>query len=221
VQDNAFRKDTPRRHRACSRLTLPPATRAGDPQSDEDAMRKTLTFAFLTLVVTAAAHAQQSSPAALEPGRRAIEIALPEGGGTQVGLWWVRSPQTQLGINGAFQYGQSEIAGGRSISRWQFLVGPALKRHVAVSGPIVPHWRAAAMIGASGGDQQSEARHINLAVGFGVDWFPWDRVSIGGHMGVQAGHARNTATLPTGQEHTFSSTAIGTFRSGLTLQLYF
>jgi hypothetical protein len=173
-----------------------------------------------TLAGAATLHAQQTSPAALEPGRRAIEFALPQGGGSAVGLWFVHSPATQVGVTTGFRYASQQGSGGDWTNQWDLTVRPGLKRHVAVSGPVVPHWRGGLAFGVAGGTARSRSHHVGASAGFGADWFPYDRVSIGGHMGVEAGYSRvNVVSL--GTDTARGAWNLGTTRSALTLQLFF
>jgi hypothetical protein len=167
------------------------------------------------------AEARQARPAGLEPGARAIEIALPEGGGSGTGLWWVVSPRTQVGVEAQLGYTSEEVTGTGRQTRWSFGAGPALKRQIGVVGPVLPYWRAGAMLQTSGGSGNTpDASTIALHGGIGADWFVHERASIGRHTGLRGGYSRISNTLGA-QEVTRDAFSIATFRSALVLSIHF
>ena len=185
-------------------------------------MRTLFILVALGAAATSMGEAQTLRPAGLDPGQRAIEIALPDGGGTDVGLWWVKSPRTQVGLTGTVSYNSSEAGTGESQNSWTVLIGPGIRRAVAVSLPIVPFWRADAQFGVGGGSGTTpDLILLSASAGFGADWFPFERISIGGHMGLRTSYVRQTSDIPAGGSSTQSSVNVGTFRSGLTLRLFF
>lgn len=183
-------------------------------------MRTLFILVALGAAATTMGEAQTVRPAGLEPGQRAIEIALPDGGGTDVGLWWVKSPRTQVGLTGTVSYNSSEAGTGESQNSWTVLIGPGIRRAVAVSLPIVPFWRADAQVGVGGGSTP-DLLLLSASAGFGADWFPFERVSIGGHMGLRTNYVRQTSDTGGGASITQSTVQLNTFRSGLTLRLFF
>lgn len=186
-------------------------------------VRACAVFAAGMFPVAAPLSAQQSSPAAFEPGRRAIEVEVPEGGGSTVGIWWVRSPESQLGIRTSFSVSTVEATGGSRQSNWSVSVGPAIKRHIATAGPVVPYWRAGAAIGAAGASGTGSPRSLLLSAqgGLGADWFPVDRVAFGAHVGIRGDYDRLSSESPVSGSVSQNRFRLGTATSAVTMKLYF
>lgn len=174
------------------------------------------------LVAAGAAEARQARPAALEPGSRAIEIAVPEGGGSGAGIWWVLSPRTQFGLEGILQLSSTDVPGSdERRNQWAVGVGPALKRQFGVVGPVVPYWRTGALLQAGGGSGSTQdVTSVAIHGGIGADWFVHDRVGLGGHTGLRAAYGRVSASdaQATPSREAFT---LATFRSALALKIYF
>jgi hypothetical protein len=188
-------------------------------------MRLMLALAVTAMLAagTSTVAAQQSSPAAFEPGRRAIEVEVPEGGGSTVGIWWVRSPESQLGIRTGFSVTTVEAGEGSRQSNWSVSVGPAIKRHIATVGPVVPYWRAGAAIGAAGASGTQSPRSLLLSGqgGLGADWFPVDRVAFGAHVGIRGDFNRQSAESQVAGRVSQNRFTLGTATSAVTMKLYF
>jgi len=183
----------------------------------------TMAGVMVMAVAASPAAAQQTSPAAFEPGRRAIEVEVPESGGSSVALWWVRSPERQLGLRTSFSVTTRRFEGADRHTGWSFAVGPAIKRHLAIAGPVVPHWRGHAMVGASGASGANAPRSVFITGlgGLGVDWFPADRLAIGAHVGLSAEFDRISQTPPAGERIRQDRFTVGTATSSLSMKLYF
>lgn len=190
-------------------------------------MRKvTLITVCCTVAFASAGHTQESTPAALDPARRAIEVELPQAGSSNIGFWWVRSPEMRLGVAVSASYSEDRnSAAGGGGRAWEIAAGPAIKRHVLVSGPVVPHLRGGLRAGVGGSNSAGDTRSprslsLSATGGFGVDWFPYDRVAIGAHSGMQFWVRRVSTEIA---EERISRTMydLRTFTSALNLQLYF
>lgn len=168
--------------------------------------------------------AQQSSPAAFEPGRRAIEVQVPDGASSSIAIWWVRSPERQVGLNTSFSVTSDRAADGERRTSWGFGIGPTFLRQLASVGPLVPHWRLGASVGAGGSSSPSSPRTVSLAGrgGVGVEWFPVDRVSIGANVGAGVNFSRQSADPPGATGRISSSRiSLSSGTSALSMKLYF
>jgi hypothetical protein len=104
-------------------------------------------------------------------------------------------------------------------------VGPALKVYGGLGGAFLPYGYASlfAQFGSSKNgllDQDNEERDhraLGAQLGLGVDWFPVSRVSIGGHVGVEALTGENEPGPDIDEEFT----SFNTINSGIRVQFYF
>lgn len=72
-----------------------------------------------------------------------------------------------------------------------------------------------------GGSPRSD-RRIGVVAGVGMDWFPTQRVSLGGNIGVEALSVRTEGpVLLPGSDPVSSGYRIGTVSSGIRLRLFF
>jgi hypothetical protein len=103
---------------------------------------------------------------------------------------------------------------------------PALKRYLgSTEGSVAPYlflglradwsWR-----NFSDSPVQS-SRALGGRAGVGVDWFPTQRVSIGGHVGAEAVALRSDGTLLGGPDAVSTGHDVGTFSSGIRVRLFF
>lgn len=146
------------------------------------------------LVAITATHApaQEWRPA---PGDRSIEFALPSGGGGALGLWWHPAEHRAWALRLTFSTNGDLRAGGDDPGLYRLNtavgVGPAFKRYRGTIGPVSPfiysgfgvrlHWDRTVVEGGAPQNALLVGGYGDL--GLGVDWFPLERISIGGHTG--------------------------------------
>jgi hypothetical protein len=184
-------------------------------------------MAAAALLLATGAAAQDTN--GLERSRTSIVVGAT--GDITVGVWQRLSPRTSLGLevgaysrNGEYRFpttGQEQETEERLVT-----VGPALKVYTGPGGAFLPYGYASAFaqFGSmrhqplDGEAQESDVSGFGGQVGVGVDWFPVQRVSIGGHVGVEGFSSSRDAVAFNGEEE---FTGIGTFSSGIRVQLYF
>lgn len=179
-------------------------------------------FAVPALLLATSQPLRAQAPQALARGTLSLEFALPDGGGGNFGLWNQVGTSTSIGWTVGFDYSKEEAEQtGTSASRLAISLGPELKEHFSIRPRVAPFYR----FGIAGlydrrrlttADGETEERTESWGVAgsaaLGVDWFPLDQVSIGGHTGFRLGYTD-------GDDRSFLTAR--TFLSQLTMRIYF
>lgn len=178
-------------------------------------------------VVTVLAFAFSSSlcRAQAEPsvGERPQHFIIVEvGPTTSLGLGLRASPRTDVSLEGGVRVSDE----GDNSSR-VFSVRPAVKWYLgSTEGSVAPY----PTVGASaewsrvefGGGTSGDLRRLGGIVGIGLDWFPTQRVSLGGHIGVEAMAIRREGpNFPPAPAEVITGHDIGTRSSGMRLRMFF
>jgi hypothetical protein len=162
----------------------------------------------------------QASPSV--EGRGKHSIAVQAGANTLVGLGVRTGTRTDviLEVGG-------RVSDGDGVNGHTIVVGPSLKRYWgSLDGSVAPYLllglRAEWSEFALGSGTPSTSRRIGGVAGLGLDWFPTQRVSVGGHLGVEALAVRSEGpTFVPGADPVSTGHEIGTFSSGVRLRLFF
>lgn len=163
---------------------------------------------------------QAQAPQGLARGTLSLEFALPDGGGGNFGLWNQVGTSTSIGWNVGFNYAKEDRdETGFSASRLGISVGPELKEHFSIRPRIAPFYRFG-IFGLYDRDirtqdeleTRTESWGVGGSVALGVDWFPLDQISIGGHTGFRVDY------LDQEDRTQFNAR---TFLSQLTMRIYF
>lgn len=197
-------------------------------------------IALLAGATGVAAHPTPPGPLA-ERGTWALGFALPSSEGSTFSLWKVRSPETALGVEGSFSWALSDRDLedpwiDRQSHRLLLQLRPTLKRYRPLRNRVAPYLYYQALAGFSGHKSEHGAREatstradLGLGVGLGVDWFPLQRVSIGGRTGValryRFGESTGSVTRGPDEMEMVSPSdrvlSLGVLRSELTALVYF
>ena len=197
----------------------------------------------LLVATGAAAHPSPQGPLA-ERGTWALGFALPSSEGSSFSLWRVRSPETALGLEGSFSWAQSdhELDGGprKRDQRYNSLnlqLRPTFKRYRPLRHRVAPYFYGQALAGFTDKDEEywydpttGSMVELGVGLGLGVDWFPFQRVSIGGRTGLSLrfgfGESKRWVESSTGGEFrrhpsTDRELSFEILRSELTALVYF
>lgn len=150
-------------------------------------------------------------------------------GAPGVGLFWRHSRATDLGI---FVSGSVLSRDDRSAANLD--VRPTLRRYWATTERLTPYTDVA-VIGSLvrqridsqglGGSIKDRTLGLGLEAALGVEWFPIERVSVGGHAGLRVDHQWIRERMPTFDggvdEQNQGQTSVSTFVSGLQVRFYF
>lgn len=172
------------------------------------------------------AAAQETQATARES--RSISLGVDEG--IEIGYWTRLSERYDLGLNVGLAYETLDDDTGEQ-SLTTLSLEPAIKRYAAADGPFLPYGygsvfasygRLSSAATADGGSATvtSEQTRYGASAGFGLDWFPARRVSLGGHVGVTAGYQSNDLE-GSFEDQTADGFFINTFTSGIRAHLYF
>ncbi len=196
-----------------------------------------LTAVALLAGATGAAADSPQGPLA-ERGTWALGFDLRSSEGSSFSLWRVRSPKTALGLEASLYWRLIESdyeSPGRSDRRYQRLClefRPTLKRYRPLRDGIAAYVYGQGLAGFWGmkRDRDDSVSMIDLGVGLGlgVDWFPLQRISVGGRTGLSMsygfGESSRSSSLP-GEVDTYLSTDralyLRAFVSKVTALVYF
>lgn len=182
-------------------------------------MFRMVAVAVASVLVTSLAEAQA------EPvvGARAKHfIVLDLGQSTAVGVGLRAGERTDLELEVSGRLLDDDVTSQRIV-----LLRPILKRYLGTTARSVAPYMVFGLRAEwveSDSDFAPNASSLRLGglAGVGVDWFPAQRVSVGGHIGFEAlAVRRDVPAIPPGGSEERSGYEIGTFASGLRFRLFF
>lgn len=148
------------------------------------------------------------------------------------GVWWQQSEMRALALELDAGVHLSRHTGSAALERTgtatSVAVGPALKWYRPAAGPVSPYLYAALRLGTSWNGRRSGtsqppasswAFHAAGRLGLGVDWFPLDRISVGGFTGGRLGYGYTGSGQV--RHRRGQSLGLDLFTSGLKLHIYF
>lgn len=162
----------------------------------------------------------QASPSV--DGRGKHFIAVDVGSNTLIGVGLRAGTRTDVMLEAGVRFFENGSAESRVVS-----VRPALKRYFgSTERSVAPYLllglRAEWNRLDFGGPSQTNNRELGGIAAVGVDWFPTQRVSVGGHIGMEALALRSERPdLLLGTNVVTEGHEIGTFSSGIRLRLFF
>jgi hypothetical protein len=194
--------------------------------------RRTIAILAATLLTAGSAAAQTADTASAAPRNTSFSFGL--GSSQRVGLWHRVTPRVQVGMEVLGRRETTSTDGGELEARsTQLGIAPGVKFYSSTTAPVLPYvfvggeasfGHARAENEAVGGEiieAEQTFRTLGAELGLGVDWFPVQRVSIGGHAAIGANWSR-TQYETDGAEHPEQKTSsIGTFSSGVRVHFYF
>jgi hypothetical protein len=160
---------------------------------------------------------------------RAPSIALAAGGGQTVGVWLPMGERLQAGAEVGVGWNRRGGTEGGADPSNQWGANLSLLVKAPMTGPegeLVPYFVAGPQVGVARGSQVSqESTQFGAIAGFGLDWFPAPRVSVGGHIGARVAgrRIRHPGTDPFGNPTTLSDRtdwSLATLSSGIRVHLY-
>jgi hypothetical protein len=149
-------------------------------------------------------------------------IVVEIGPTTSLGFGWRASPRTDVSLEGGVRVSDE----GDNSSR-AFSLRPALKWYLgSTEGSVAPYLTVGANAEWSrvefGGGTTGDLRRLGGIVGIGLDWFPTQRVSLGGHIGLEAlAIRREGPNFPPAPAEVITGHDVGTRSSGVRLRLFF
>lgn len=197
------------------------------------------TLAVLALLaVPARAQAPASADSAavhsLRKGAWSISLEAPLSGGTsQAGVWKMVDDRTNVGVTVGLNVGVGNAAlpSDALVATDEFTVrlGLGARRYAMVTKSVAPFvtgtlYGSGSHIKLSGEDEGPEQTVTTWGAGVlggvGAEWFPVRRVSVSGTTGINLRYTRGTSEA-SGREFKADELSLGTFTSGLALQIYF
>jgi hypothetical protein len=185
--------------------------------------------AFLVLTTASLARAEEGESRAIQKGRYSLAFSLPDGGGSQLGVWKMVSERSNLGVNLGIDHsrqtstsGPDSLRQGRSGQFWTFSIEPSLERYLFLERDVSPYLFAA-LQGSYGWTEgffpKSYTRSATLSLGLGADWTPLESISIGAATGIRWRESMRSESAPDAPK--LGDSEFGTVSTSLTLHLYF
>ena len=173
-------------------------------------------------------------------GDWALGVALPSSSGSSFSLWKIRSPTTAVGLemSVSWSYADSTLdADDPNPTSLQnhFLylrLRPTIKHYRPLHDRIAPFVYGQVDAGFWGRkwddnpqmQYSGRSGNVGLALGLGVEWFPFQRISLGGQTGLRLGYrygqydTRGNFILSQNRNWSLS---LSTFQSELKALMYF
>ena len=155
-------------------------------------------------------------------------VALQADRGIGIGLWTRLSPRADVGVNLGISF---ESLSDEEVDQDLLVVQlePAIKRYLSASADFIPYlygslFGSYGRVSASGQspiEVANEQRRLGTSAAVGLDWFPAERISIGGHVGLAAGYQSNEVGGQFTGEQEQSGIFFNTLSSGIRVHLYF
>lgn len=150
-------------------------------------------------------------------------IVLEVGSSTSLGFGLRAGARTDVLLEGGVRI----LDDGETYTRGVF-VRPAVKRYwSSTDGTLAPYLtlglRADWSRLRSGGALRRNSRRLGGLIGVGLDWFPVQRVSFGGHVGLEilAVRLESPTGFPPTPPEVSEGHEVGTYSSGVRLRLFF
>ncbi len=169
-------------------------------------------FSLISIVLLISTAAADQDPLT-DRGNWALGVALPSSSGLDLSLWKVRSPVTALGLEIDFSLYRSDHTsddlGNRdrndTQSQYRSLwlqLRPTIKQYRPMHDRVAPFVFYQAHADFSVWDRQEETgsrmtqstrsnSDLGIALGLGVDWFPFQRISLSGQTGLDLSYRSN------------------------------
>jgi hypothetical protein len=145
-------------------------------------------------------------------------------GAPGVGMFWRHSPATDLGL-----FVNAHVQGGDDSDLQAISILPTLVRFHALSDRFSPYTtfalgvtfdRRSLDLGTE--VRTSKSYGPTAQVGLGLEWFPLERISVGGHAGLRAVYSRATQSeTEFSEEASEDRWSLGTFTSALQARIHF
>lgn len=189
---------------------------------------------WVAVVVLATALGTATDAAAQEADaaeRRARSISLAVNDGIEIGYWTRLSERSDLGLNVGVAL---ETLGNDDTEQSLLSISfePAIKRYATADGPFLPYGygslifsygRLTSGVTQGGADVEitRDQQRYGASAGIGMDWFPAQRISVGGHAGLAGGYQSTEAGGDFFQEDgEQTGFFVNTFSSGIRVHLY-
>lgn len=157
---------------------------------------------WIVLLTSGIAAADQGGPLA-DRGDWALGVALPSSSGSSFSLWKIRSPTTAVGLEVGVSWSYADSTTNSNAPNPTTLqrhylslqLRPTIKHYRPLHDRIAPFTYGQVEAGFRGHKRESSpyagsssSGNIGLALGLGVEWFPFQRISLGGQTGLSLGY---------------------------------
>ncbi|MXX39892.1 MAG: hypothetical protein F4Y91_16245 [Gemmatimonadetes bacterium] len=193
---------------------------------------------WISLLTSGIAAADQGPLA--DRGDWALGVALPSSGGSSFSLWKIRSPTTAVGLEVDVSWSYADSTANADdpdpttlqTHSLRLHLRPTIKHYRPLHERVAPFMYGQVSVGFSGSKRDSDPHtqqggsygSIGIALGLGVEWFPFQRISLGGQTGLRLGYSygqhdtRSNFILRSNRNW---SLALSTFQSEVKALMYF
>lgn len=172
-------------------------------------------------------------------GDWALGVALPSSSGSSFSLWKIRSPTTAVGleVGVSWSYADStDNADDPDPTTFQrhylsLQLRPTIKHYRPLHDRIAPFTYSQVEAGFQGYKYDPDPHtqrggsygNIGIALGLGVEWFPFQRISLGGQTGLRLGYSygEHDTRGYNNRSHSNWSLYLRTFQSEVKALMYF
>ena len=157
---------------------------------------------WISLLTSGIAAADQGPLA--DRGDWALGVALPSSGGSSFSLWKIRSPTTAVGLEIGISWSYADSTDNADdpdpttlqTHSLYLQLRPTIKHYRPLHDRIATFTYGQVGAGFRGYKQDSDpytqhgssSGNIGLALGLGIEWFPSQRISLGGQTGLRLGY---------------------------------
>ena len=155
------------------------------------------------VLLTSGIAAADQSPLA-HRGDWALGVALPSNSGSSFSLWKIRSPTTAVGleVGVSWSYADSTLNADdpnpTSLQNHSLYLRlrPTIKHYRPLHDRVAPFMYGQVDAGFSGlkwdfdpsTQYGGSSGSVGIALGLGIEWFPFQRISLGGQTGLRLGY---------------------------------
>ena len=157
---------------------------------------------WISLLTSGIAVADQGPLA--DRGDWALGVALPSSSGSNFSLWKIRSPTTAMGLEIGVSWSYADSTANADdpdpttlqTHSLRLHLRPTIKHYRPLHDRIAPFTYGQVDAGFAGSKRDSDPHtqqggslgNIGIALGLGVEWFPFQRISLGGQTGLSLGY---------------------------------
>lgn len=155
------------------------------------------------VLLTSGVAAADQGPLA-DRGDWALGVALPSSSGSNFSLWKIRSPTTAVGLEVGVSWSYADSTDNADdpdpttlqTHSLRLHLRPTIKHYRPLHDRVAPFMYSQFEAGFSGSkrdpdpytQQGGSYGNIGLALGLGVEWFPFQRISLGGQTSLSLGY---------------------------------
>ena len=190
---------------------------------------------WLVLLTSSIAAADQGPLA--HRGDWALGVAWPSSSGSSFSLWKIRSPTTAVGLEVGISWSYADSTANADApdpTTFQthslyLRLHPTIKHYRPLHDRVAPFMYGQVQAGFAGSKRDSDpdtqrggsSGDIGIALGLGIEWFPFQRISLGGQTGLRLGYRYIQSDTRGYNNRSSKNWSLRTFQSEVKALMYF